>query len=135
MKLVEINWNPTDRQLRQFGVVCLVALPTLGWVWGGGWPVVLILAAIGLGGAILGWAAPQTLKPVFVVFSLAAMPFGVVLGELAMLLIYFGCFLPLAIIMRCVKRDALQLKLDRRAKTYWRKKAPPKDAASYFRQF
>ena len=35
MKLVEINWNPTDRQLRQFGMIALVALPALGWLWSG----------------------------------------------------------------------------------------------------
>ena len=40
MKLIEINWQPTDRQLRQFGVICLVALPALGWLWGGGTTIV-----------------------------------------------------------------------------------------------
>ena len=33
MKLVEVNWSPTDRQLRQFGTAALIALPLAAWWW------------------------------------------------------------------------------------------------------
>ncbi|MFN0054998.1 MAG: hypothetical protein ACKV0T_22735 [Planctomycetales bacterium] len=135
MKLVEINWNPTTRQLRQFGFIALAALPALGWLWSGGnWTIVAGLGALGLVLAGLAIVAPQGLKPVFLLFTIAAIPIGIVVGELAMLLIYFGVFLPISCVFRLTRRDSLQLRMDRNATTYWRPKAQPNGPASYFRQ-
>ena len=133
MRLIEINWNPSNRQLRQFGVVCLFALPLLGWLWGGG-PTVVIAAAAGLLLAVAGMARPKMVKPAFLALTLVAAPVGIVIGEAAMLSIYFGVFLPIGLVFRMMNRDGLQLKFDRRAKTYWQPRKQPRDAASYFRQ-
>lgn len=32
MRLVQMDWHPQDRQLRQFGIICLLALPLVGWL-------------------------------------------------------------------------------------------------------
>ncbi len=48
MALIETNWNPTSRQLRQFGGLCLVALPLLGWLWSASSTMIATLAGIGL---------------------------------------------------------------------------------------
>ena len=134
MKLVEINWNPTDRQLRQFGAICLVALPVVSWIWGGGTLIVILLAIIGLAVAIAGVAVPQTLKPIFLVLTLMVAPIGMVIGELALFVIYFGCFSPLGLVFRIAKRDVLQLTLDRQSKTYWQTKKQANGVSSYYRQ-
>jgi hypothetical protein len=55
-------------------------------------------------------------------------------GELAMLLIYFGVFLPIGLLFRTAGRDALQRGFDRNRKSYWQVKKQPRDGASYFRQ-
>ena len=47
MRLIEFDWNPTDRQLRQFGVIALVVLPALGWLWGASGTVLATLASTG----------------------------------------------------------------------------------------
>ena len=135
MKLVEINWQPTNRQLRQFGAICIVALPAFVWMWGASLSVITIMAVIGLIIAAVGMAAPSALKPLFVVLSMAATPIGLVVGELAMLAIYLFCFLPLGLIFRVIGRDALKLKLDRNATSYWEQKQQPASLASYYRQF
>lgn len=134
MKLIEINWQPTNRQLRQFGVICLIALPTVAWLWGGGTTIVMALALTGLVLAVVGLAAPVMLKPVFLALTILATPIGMLIGELAMLIIYFGIFLPLGLIFRITRRDALQLRLDRSKETYWQAKKQPVDVASYYRQ-
>ena len=134
MKLIECNWEPSNRQLRQFGIVCLFALPLVGWLWGGGGEVVRLLAMVGLLLAIAGFACPRTLKPVFIALTIVATPIGMVIGELAMLLVYFGVFLPIGLVFRAMNRDALQLKFDSRARTYWQAKKPPGGAADYYRQ-
>ena len=134
MALVELNWTPKDRQLRQFGVICLVALPLVGWLWGGGLQIVGWLAAAGFTLAVAGLVVPKTLKPLFVLLSIVATPIGMLIGELAMLAIYFGVFLPIGLCFRLLKRDALRLKLNRDATTYWHAKKPPRGAPSYYRQ-
>lgn len=134
MKLVEINWKPNDRQLRQFGIICLVALPLIGGIWGARPPVVGVLAGIGLMLAVAGVAMPKTLKPVFLALTIVTAPIGMVIGEVAMLLIYFGVFLPMGLVFRLLKRDVLQIKRDQHASTYWETKRQPKGVASYYRQ-
>jgi len=134
MKLIEINWNPTDRQLRQFGAICLFALPLLGWLWSGSWQTIVLLLIVGGVFALVGAIAPIALKPVFLTLTIIATPIGMVFGEIMLLLIYFGVFLPIGLIAYLMKRDALALKLDRQGTTYWQPKKQPSGPASYYRQ-
>lgn len=134
MKLIEFNWQPTDRQLRQFGVICLFALPALAWLWGGGTTIVMTLALAGLLLAVAGMAVPTVLKPVFLALTIVATPIGMVIGELAMLAIYFAVFLPFGLVFRLAKRDSLQLRLDQDKESYWEAKKQPANIASYYRQ-
>jgi len=134
MPIVEINWHPTNRQLRQFGAICLFALPLLGWL---GSADLRTLSGLGLTGvviALVGLVVPKTIKPVFLALTIVTTPIGIVLSELVMLLVYVGVFFPIGIIFRWAKRDALQLKLGRQDRTYWQPKKQPRDASSYFRQ-
>jgi hypothetical protein len=134
MALFELNRRPTRRQLRQFGVACLVALPLLGWFWGGGGQTTAALVAVGLALALLGAVRPKFLRPVYVALSIVAIPFGVVIGELILLFVFFGLLLPLGLVFRALGRDALELRWDRSAATYWQAKQPSRSAAHYFRQ-
>lgn len=134
MKLVEINWNPTDRQLRQFGAISVVALPGVAWYWRGSPAVVVGLAASSVAMAAVGWFRPQALKPLFLGLTIVAIPIGIVVGELAMLSIYFAVFLPIGLAFRFAGRDSLQLKRDPKAATYWQPKPQPTGVASYYRQ-
>lgn len=144
MKLVEINWKPTDRQLRQFGLIALVALPGLAWWFSGrpglsGWTpgqqwAVGLLGVLGAALALLALVRPQLLRPVFLAAMIAALPIGLVISELILLLIYFGLFTPIALFFRLTGRDALGRKLERNAKSYWTPKAQPAGPESYFRQ-
>ena len=48
MKLIQANWNPAPRQLRQFAATCLIVAPLLGWLWGAPSDVLFGLAVAGL---------------------------------------------------------------------------------------
>ncbi|MBI3865315.1 MAG: hypothetical protein HY290_25860 [Planctomycetia bacterium] len=143
MKLIDLNRNPTNTQLRQFGLACLVFLPLIGWLTTGrpltleaaNVPLLAGLAAFGLVVTIVALVWPRAVKPLFIGASLAAFPIGLVVGELAMLLVFFLVFTPMALIFRLIGRDALQRKVDRQAKSYWQPKAQPKGAASYYRLY
>ena len=134
MKLVEFNWHPTNRQLRQFGVICLFALPFVAWLWNGSARTVGVLAVLGviLGG--LGIVLPVVIKPVFLAMMFVTTPIGMVLGELSMLFIYYGVFVPIGLVFRLARRDGLQMKLNRSAKSYWQTVEKPTSVASYYRQ-
>lgn len=134
MSLVEINWHPTDRQLRQFGWIGLVALPAIGWLWGAGATTIIALAAMGGLLAAAGQFFPAGLKPLFLALTVLATPIGMVVGELAMLMIYFLVFVPFGVVFKLLKRDALQRNFDRNLATYWQPKKAPSDVASYYRQ-
>lgn len=144
MKMVEMNWKPEDRVLRQFGWLTFVAVPFLGWMFmhrpnplaldPGQTKVMLTLLGIGLVIAIAGTVRPQSIKYLFIGLSLAALPIGMVVSELIMLLIYFVVFLPVAIVFKLIGRDALERKIDRNAKTYWQPKVLSGRPDSYFRQ-
>lgn len=135
MKLVEMNWSPGAQELRQFGLIALVAFPFLGWIWGAGPLLLKILGACGVVLAVLGFVAPVVVKPVYIGLCLLTMPIGLIVGELMMALVFYGVFLPIGLVFRVMGRDALQLQLDRGAVTYWTVKKRPNGAASYFQQW
>ena len=134
MKLVEFNWHPTNRQLRQFGVICLFALPFVAWLWSSSARTVGVFAVLGaiLGG--LGIVLPVIIKPVFLAMMFVTTPIGMVLGEVSMLFTYYGVFVPIGLVFRLARRDGLQMKLNRSAKSYWQPVEMPTSVASYYRQ-
>ena len=134
MTLIEIPWNPSDRQLRQFGAICMVMLPTMAWWWqmDQRWIVTLGLLSVLL--EVAAWVMPQAVKPVFVGCSLLAAPIGYVVGELTVLLIFLAVFCPLGLLFRLIGRDVLQRKSDPNATTYWKDKQQPKSLSSYYHQ-
>lgn len=144
MRMVEVNWRPDDRQLRQFGWVALVMLPLAGWLFAGrplswvghetAFRVITGLAIIGAVMALMGMARPQSLRPIFIGACLVAMPIGLLVSELLLLAVYFGVFLPMALAFRLLGRDALTRRFDRAAPTYWQPKAQPSGIKSYLRQ-
>ena len=135
MSLVEINWSPTSRQLRQFGALCIFALPLIGWLWGGSPSCLAVLLGVGSMIAAMAWRKPQLIRPLFVGLMVIAAPIGMVMGELSMLSIYFCIFLPIGLVFRMLRRDPLQRKIDRTTDSYWQLKTEPKDVASYYRRF
>lgn len=159
MKLIEMNWNPTDRQLRQFGGIGLVALPVLGWmftsetrigrwavgrllgsgepfVWDWGNPAIVgVLAAIGIAMAAAACFKPQSLKPVFIGACLIGLPIGMVMSQLILIVIYFGVFTPVALLFRLIGRDALERRFAPARVSYWQPKRQSARARDYFRQF
>ena len=134
MAIVEMQWNPTTRQLRQFGIACAVVLPLIGLVWRFDVDTISVLTGIGVVLAAVGWVAPAALKPLFLVLSIAAIPLGFVVGEVALMLVYFLVFVPIGLVFRLRRRDALQIAPDRSADSYWAPKKQPRNVASYYRQ-
>ena len=134
MSLVELNLKPSDRQLRQFGAICIVALPAVTWFWSGNPTAVSWAAAVGVLICVLSLVLPRAVKPVFLALVIATLPIGFVVGELAMLIIYFGMFLPMSIVFRIIGRDSLQRRSKVATESYWQKRSPVRSIRNYYRQ-
>ncbi len=139
--MIEFNWNPTTRQLRQFGLVALIALPLLGWLLavrffaGRETTVVVAAGAVGILCCAVAQLRPAWIKPLFIGLNLIAWPFGMVIGEVVLVVTFFVVFAPIGLVMRVFGRDALQRRLDRSAKSYWQAKPASRGPESYFHQF
>jgi hypothetical protein len=142
--LVKMTWDPSERQLRQFGLCALVALPFMGWfalgrsapaTWEFSQVVVFgAFTSAGMLGGALAWLRPRRLKWVFVAATLATMPIGMVLGEVMLLLMFFMIFTPVAFLFRLMRRDMLQRRFEPNVASYWAPKAQATNAQQYFRQ-
>ena len=137
--MIEINWNPSRRELRQFaglwfpgffgllGALLLYhtgSLAVAGWVWG---PALVL--------SVFGYFTPRLTRPVFVAWICAAYPIGWLVSHLLLAAVFFLIITPVGLVLRLLGRDPLQRKFDRSAKTYWIPHDPASDSARYFRQF
>lgn len=135
MAILEINTNPTDRQLRQFGFLSCLALPLLAWMWAGTMFALTIAAGVGVTLALIGQVAPRWLKPIFVSLILITMPIGLVIGEVLLLLLFVLVFTPMAMLFRLIGRDALMRKRPENVSTFWVDRKPVTDVRRYYRQW
>lgn len=134
MPLIKTNWEPSDRQLKQFAGLCAVVLPLIAWWWHASAAVLAGVAVAGGLIAAVGLIAPKWVKPLFLGLTMITMPIGIVVGELALLTIYALVFVPISVLFRVVGRDRLQVKRPRNSRTFWQAKTKPKSLASYYRQ-
>ncbi|MFO1002212.1 MAG: hypothetical protein U0936_17915 [Planctomycetaceae bacterium] len=135
MAVFRINTTPGNRQLRQFGLLCIVLLPAMAWVWGGSSSTIGAAALIGAGLGVLGILAPGSLKPIFVGLVLVSFPIGLIVGELILLMIFAGVFLPMALLFRLIGRDVLQRRMNAESETFWVPRSAPTNVRRYFQQY
>lgn len=139
MGVIQINRNPTLRELNQFGFVWLgflLLFAVLAWIrWHS--PAV----SGGLAGAAvvvpaIGWLAPSFMRLVFLGLSYAAFPIGWVVSHLVLAMVYFLVVTPIGLVMRLVGHDPMRRRCDGGATSYWiERPASAVGARRYFRQF
>lgn len=131
-----INWNPSRNQLRLFGLTSLAALPlAAALVTRGSLPAIGIAAAVGGALALVGAIWPRGLRPLRVAIDVVTWPFVLLVHDTVLGIAFYGVIVPVGLVLRLLGRDALQLKLDRKATTYWQAKRRPADVRSYFRRW
>ena len=141
MALIEINKNPSGRELIWFGVLLALFFGLIGaliyWqVWDLGGPAVAywVWSAAALVVAVY-FLVPPVRKPLYLGWLYAAFPIGWTVSHLILAIIYYLVITPIGIIMKLCRYDPLQRKLDRSAKTYWKPHQSSEQPGRYFRQF
>ena len=126
---------PSDRMLRQFSGIWIVFFGAIAarQEYHHHHTVAIVLAALAFTLGPLGLVWPRVMKPIFVGWMRLTHPIGWVVSRLVLGLIFYGLFTPFAWVFRLMGRDALRLKPQPQASTYWLVK-PRADLSQYFRQ-
>ncbi len=138
MALVDINWNPSPKELRVFAVLQLIFFAIVAGLLqqraaATGWATTIVVGAAII--ALTGLIKPTWLRVMYVVWMAAVFPIGFVVSHVMMAIIFYLVVTPIGLIMRLVGYDPMHRKLDQDAKTYWQPRTPRRGNRGYFRQF
>lgn len=131
-------FRPTERMLRQFAGIWVVFFGAIA-----AWQefhhdrhlLAIVLAALAVTVGPIGVAWPRTIRPVFIGWMTLVYPVGWTVSRVALGVVFYGLFTPVAWIFRMIGRDELRLKRQPHAATYWHSKPRAIDKAKYLRQF
>jgi Saxitoxin biosynthesis operon protein SxtJ len=139
MPLIEINRDPTPRQIRQFATLWLSGfcflLAGLAVVRYGSWTAAVVLAGCGAASIALGIARPAWMRLVMLAWMWAAFPIGWIVSHVLVAVVYYLVVTPVGLAMRALGRDPLSRRFDPAAESYWVPRRQEADRRRYFRQF
>ena len=146
-KLVELNFNPDAKTLRQFGIIAFVGFgllaasayfEKLAFAFGLGEARIAVVsgfASVGCIALLFSLIAPRANRPLYLGLTLLAFPIGFVLSYVIMATLFFLIIGPIAIVIRVFGRDPMNRRFDPEARTYWSPARPARDKESYFHQY
>ena len=145
--VLDINWKPDDRTLRQFGFIALVGF---GFVAAIAWFEVLVFS-FGLGAARIPVAAsfaglgalaglfsllvPRANLPIYLGITILSYPIGFVLSYVILGTIFYLVIAPIGLVLRAFGVDPIERKIQPDATTYWVDAPPTPVSETYFKQF
>ena len=136
--LTKINWNPSPRELRKFGLTLLIAFPLVGLVLSvlkfESWRPFHICAGAGLFVSFCAFCLPPLGRLLYKLWMGIAFVLGTVVAPVFMGVIYFLIFTPMGLALRAFGKDSM-LRRGRGSASYWtpiRHRTTPR---SYERQF
>ena len=138
MAVIDINWNPSKRELRQFAAMVLAFFGVVGGVIlyrGGSLTIPTVIWGVSGTVGVLGLIAPRAIKYIYVGWICAAFPIGWTISHLLLGVIFYGVITPIGLIMRLFGHDPMHRHFDPSVDTYWIERVPTEDQSHYFRQF
>jgi uncharacterized membrane protein YgdD (TMEM256/DUF423 family) len=139
MSLIEINWQPSRKDLRKFGIVALAAtglaalllhlLKGLSIQWSA------VIFTVGLAIFVVSLLSARVTRIIYLSLIIATLPIGYIVSFTVLAAFYFLLLTPLALIFRLIGRDPLHRRFDSSAKSYWGPHQLPDSLDRYFRQF
>ncbi|MEX2578028.1 MAG: SxtJ family membrane protein [Verrucomicrobiales bacterium] len=141
--MIDVDWNPDQKKLKQFGIISLFGFGIIGavlglrfdWFANDQWTVPLVLWGIGIVSSVLAFVQPAFLKPTYWILTAISAVIGPMIATFIMGAIFLLLFLPLGLIFRLKGRDELHRKILPDAASYWSGKPPAQEATRYFRQY
>ncbi|MGO8752637.1 MAG: SxtJ family membrane protein [Thermoguttaceae bacterium] len=138
MTLIQIDHNPSLRQLSIFGAIWLVFFAIAGAIvlkHTASVPLAMLVWCLATVVPTVGWILPRFMRCVYVGMAYAAFPLGVVVSFLLLAIVYYLVLTPIGVTMRFFGHDPMKRHFDKGAETYWCPREQHKSLSSYFRQF
>lgn len=112
--------NPTQKDLRKFGITLFIAFGILGglFLWKKGNIGLLFLSLSGFF-LFYGLIIPNFLRYIYIFWMKLAALIGFIMSHLILTIIYYFIVTPTGLVMRLIGRDPLSLKSVERTKSYW----------------
>lgn len=139
MALMEIEWHPSNRQLRVFGLsglaASIVAALILHFAWG--LAAISMLAVVTAGAVIFlcSLISPAAARVLYLGLTLVAMPIGLVVSFVLLAAFYFLLLTPLAVVFRLIGRDSLCRRYEPDVESYWVEHKSSDKMERYLHQF
>lgn len=147
MSMIEIDFKPDEKTLRQFGWIALGGfglLALLSWfellVFSFGLgearlPVAAGFAAAGVLAAVFSLVAPKANRPIYVALAVIALPIGFVLSYVIMGTLFYLLITPVGLVFMLTRRDSLHRAFPSPAESCWSDARPARPRERYFSQF
>ncbi len=137
MSLVQINWNPSKKDLRIFGISMIAGFAVLAlllWYRWHAWTAGTVLLAVGAAIGLVGLSGTRVALPLYWGWMAVALVLGNIVSRILLAVFFYGMITPMGLTMRLLGRDKLSRR--RREDTYWVDAPPtPVEARQYEQQF
>jgi hypothetical protein len=139
MSLIQVEWHPSSRQLRVFGVSGFVAAVVAGIVLHGiggvalGWSLAILAAGAAL--LLCSLISSRATRVLYLGLTIPLLPLGYLISFLLLAGFYFLIITPVALVFRLIGRDALCRRFAATAASYWVPHKPSEETERYLHQF
>jgi len=138
MAVIDINWKPSAKQLRQFAALEIVFFAIVSaWLYCNSSSPQVAVAVIAVAAVVgvLGMVWPALVRPIYVAWMAIVFPIGWLVSHLLLAILFYLVISPIGVIMKLCGYDAMQRKFDRQVETYWKHRDQKDDTERYFKQF
>ncbi len=138
MAVIEINRNPSRKELNQFGFIWLgflILFGLLAWFKLESHTAATVIWLLAIVVPVIGWLVPAFMKVVFLGLSYAAFPIGFVVSHVVLAAVYYLVLTPIGLVMRLFRYDPMSRALEPDRSSYWIEREPQPDPKQYFRQY
>jgi hypothetical protein len=126
------------KELKQFAIILgivLLILAGLNW-WREHASVAVVMVVIAMASELIALIKPVLIKPIFIVLTTIAKGIGWFNTRLLLSLVFYLLMAPIGLIMRLLKKDLIDQRLNKSASTYWHERNKIKfDPKHYEKQF
>jgi hypothetical protein len=137
MALIDVNWRPGRRDLRIFTLLFVLFAGGFGiaaYLKGSVLLAEILWAAAGVVGPV-GLVFPRGVWPLYVAMTAVALPIGMVVSTILMILIYFLVLTPIGLVTRMFGYDSMGRRPTAARESYWVERKPEIETRRYFRQY